>query len=198
VENLHKTQDKWSFWLIHTESHTQKKRSGRKGKIDYQEALKKVYTFSTVEEFWRVYNNTPSIEEIMPNTDYMLFKEGIRPEWEDEQNKNGGKWVITFSVDDKPDYKDLEQIWIYLQLGLIGRVFDDDIINLLNGAVYTVREMHHRISIWVKDNMSLNKVKRIGNEFRRLCNITSKEKIIYQVHIKALMHQLDNDYVLEA
>ena len=31
----------------------------------------------------------------MPNTDYMLFKKGIRPEWEDPHNRAGGKWVVT-------------------------------------------------------------------------------------------------------
>jgi hypothetical protein len=33
-------------------------------------------------------NNIYSVEEIMPNTDYMLFKKGIRPEWEDPNNKD--------------------------------------------------------------------------------------------------------------
>jgi len=30
-----------------------------------------------------MYNNIYKVEEIMPNTDYMLFKKGVRPEWED-------------------------------------------------------------------------------------------------------------------
>jgi len=30
-----------------------------------------------------MYNNISKVEELMPNTDYMLFKKGVRPEWED-------------------------------------------------------------------------------------------------------------------
>ena len=36
----------------------------------------------------------------MPNTDYMLFRKGIRPEWEDPANKDGGKWVVTLAIEE--------------------------------------------------------------------------------------------------
>ena len=57
--------------------------------------MHEVYSFNTIEDFWRMYHNIYSVEEIMPNTDYMLFKKGIRPEWEDPHNRAGGKWVVT-------------------------------------------------------------------------------------------------------
>ena len=38
---------------------------------------------NTIEDFWRMYYNIYSVEELIPNTDFMLFKKGIRPEWED-------------------------------------------------------------------------------------------------------------------
>ena len=47
-----------------------------------------------------MYNNIYSVEEIMPNTDYMLFKKGIRPEWEDAFNRDGGKWVVTLPIEE--------------------------------------------------------------------------------------------------
>ena len=60
--------------------------------------LREIYTFGTVEEFWRMYNNTFAISDLMPNTDYLIFKKGIRPEWEDIQNYYGGKWVVTLPI----------------------------------------------------------------------------------------------------
>lgn len=45
-------------------------------------------------------NNIYKVEEIMPNTDYMLFKKGTRPEWEDANNRDGGKWVITLPIEE--------------------------------------------------------------------------------------------------
>lgn len=32
--------------------------------------------------------------DIKTTTDYHLFKDGIKPTWEDPQNKNGGKWMV--------------------------------------------------------------------------------------------------------
>ena len=36
-----------------------------------------------------------TFKNLIPNTDYLLFKHGIKPEWEDPKNNDGGKWVIT-------------------------------------------------------------------------------------------------------
>tara|TARA_B110000305_G_C18913044_1_gene391575 strand:- start:120 stop:284 length:165 start_codon:yes stop_codon:yes gene_type:complete len=47
-----------------------------------------------------MFQNIYSVEEIMPNTDYMLFKKGIRPEWEDPNNRAGGKWVVTLPIEE--------------------------------------------------------------------------------------------------
>ena len=41
--------------------------------------MHEVYSFNTIENFWRMFQNIYSVEEIMPNTDYMLFKKGISP-----------------------------------------------------------------------------------------------------------------------
>ena len=39
---------------------------------------------------------------------YHFFKEGIFPLWEDEANKQGGKWVLTI----KDDPRSLDQAWM--------------------------------------------------------------------------------------
>ena len=38
-----------------------------------------------MEDFWRMYNNLYTVIEIIPNTDYLMFRKGIRPEWEEEE-----------------------------------------------------------------------------------------------------------------
>lgn len=45
---------------------------------------------------FRVYNNIVKVSELALNSNYHLFKQGIRPEWEDAANEKGGKWVIQF------------------------------------------------------------------------------------------------------
>ena len=101
---------RWTFWYVYTLSHNEKKKQGKKGRHhDY--SLHEVYSFNTIEDFWRMSNNIYSVEEIMPNTDYMLFKKGIRPEWEDPNNKDGGKWVVTMPIEDDME-EECGQAWI--------------------------------------------------------------------------------------
>ena len=95
----HEIEHEWTFWYVYTLSHNEKKKQGKRGRHhDY--ILHEVYSFNTVEDFWCMYNNIYTVEEIMPNTDYMLFRKGIRPEWEDISNRDGGKWVVTLPIEE--------------------------------------------------------------------------------------------------
>lgn len=85
---------------------------------NWNDLLKEVVTFDSVEEFWGVYvslpfpgtliqysqpslivpfdkqNNITPTSELALKSDYHLFKKGIRPEWEDSQNKHGGRFLL--------------------------------------------------------------------------------------------------------
>ena len=86
---------------------------------NWNDLLKEVVTFDSVEEFWGVYvslpihtcsylqsshcslppssiqNNITPTSELALKSDYHLFKKGIRPEWEDPQNKHGGRFSLS-------------------------------------------------------------------------------------------------------
>jgi len=57
-----------------------------------------------------VYNNINKATELSTGSNYHLFKFGIRPEWEDEQNKAGGKWVVNITKDRK---NELDTMWLH-------------------------------------------------------------------------------------
>jgi translation initiation factor 4E len=93
-------QFRWTFWYVYTLSHSAKKKNRHaKGQRFNEYVLHEVYTFATVEDFWRMYNNTYAVHDVISNTDYLIFKKGIRPEWEDPQNNYGGKWVVTLPIE---------------------------------------------------------------------------------------------------
>lgn len=48
--------------------------------------------------------------ELRQGCDYSLFKHGIRPMWEDEANKRGGRWAI--NLDKKQRTNDLDRFWL--------------------------------------------------------------------------------------
>lgn len=95
----HEINECWTFWYVYTLSHNEKKKQSKKNRHN-EYILHEVYSFDTIEDFWCMYNNIYKVHEIMPNTDYMLFKKGVRPEWEDPQNREGGKWVVTLPIEE--------------------------------------------------------------------------------------------------
>jgi translation initiation factor 4E len=52
------------------------------------------FTSNEVENFWSVYSILKRPGELGNISDYHVFKDGIRPIWED--NLNGGKWIVIF------------------------------------------------------------------------------------------------------
>jgi translation initiation factor 4E len=60
--------------------------------------------------------------------------------WEDEGNKNGGRWVIRINK----GYAN--KLWEDLILGMIGEQFDYE--NEINGIVISIRQNGDTISIW--------------------------------------------------
>ena len=96
---VHKLQHEWSIW---------EHRKQAKGKQhDYANAMHRLCTFGTVEDFWRYHNSIPSPSKIFFDDalgfkqfvdgrrvdGLSMFKKGIRPEWEDSANIDGGEYM---------------------------------------------------------------------------------------------------------
>ena len=64
-----------------------------------------------------VQNNIAPTSELAVKSDYHLFKQGVRPEWEDPQNKHGGKWAYQFK--DKKAVN-IDTLWLHVMLAAIG------------------------------------------------------------------------------
>ena len=138
-----------------------------------------------------MYNNIYSVEEIMPNTDYMLFKKGIKPEWEDVNNKSGGKWVVTLPIEEDME-EEVDLAWIKSLVSMISGVIDIKEYSLINGIVLSVREKHLRLSLWCNESKNITVLKSIGRLFKNWCGFHDKFKFKFLLHEKALKHDLDN------
>ena len=58
---------------------------------EYESQVKKIAEFDTIEDFWAVYQHIKKPDNCKQGIEIQLFKENIKPMWEDEFNKNGGK-----------------------------------------------------------------------------------------------------------
>ena len=117
-----------------------------------------------------MYNNLYSVSEIISNTDYLLFKKGIRPEWEDPENKHGGKWVVTMPIEDDLE-EDCETAWLQLILHLISGQFTKEERNVLNGIVFSIRDKHMRISVWCSVSKEIALLQGIGYKLRSIMGL---------------------------
>lgn len=107
----------------------------------YEYVLHEVFTFNTLEDFWRMYNNTYQTSEVISNTDYLMLKKHIKPEWEDPANRSGGKWVITLPIEDDLE-EEVVDAWCKLLLHLIGGHFSFKQMEIINGVIYSIRDKH--------------------------------------------------------
>jgi len=87
LANGHALESSWAFWYM-------KKPLGSRSHHDsgsYEKNMKMLGSFGTVEGFWRFYNHLARPNVMPNNSDYHIFRKGIKPMWEDEANRRGGK-----------------------------------------------------------------------------------------------------------
>ena len=116
---------------------------------DYEKSTIKLASLSTVESFWTIYSHLKRPSLLPSVSDYHIFKEGIRPVWEDEANKRGGKWIIRLKKGVADRY------WEDLLFIIIGDQFLEAGEEVC-GAVLSVRSGEDVLSIWTKNNGGRN------------------------------------------
>ncbi|XP_023619684.1 eukaryotic translation initiation factor 4E isoform X2 [Myotis lucifugus] len=126
-----------------------------------------------------LYNHIQLSSNLMPGCDYSLFKDGIKPMWEDEKNKRGGRWLITLNKQQRRS--DLDRFWLETLLCLIGESFDDYSDDVC-GAVVNVRAKGDKIAIWTTECENRDAITHIGRVYKERLGLPPKIVIGYQSH----------------
>lgn len=111
-------------------------------------------------------------------SDYHLFKEGIRPEWEDEANAKGGKWQYSFRKGEATPI--INDLWLRGLLAVIGETIEDD-EDEVNGIVINIRKQVYRIGIWTKD-CDESKLKTVGERLKKILQLKDEQKVEFISH----------------
>jgi len=151
----------------------------RPSTTQWGENLKEVFTFATVEDFWRLYNNISPPSQIQFGCSYNLFKKGIEPKWEDAANSKGGRWTVIISKSKTI----LDRMWLWLMLGAIGQVVEED-SDQICGLVVNVRKGQDKLSIWTKDAEDKDAAMKIGERLKRLLELPQGLGLGYQGHFQ--------------
>ncbi|XP_067085392.1 eukaryotic translation initiation factor 4E-1B [Osmerus mordax] len=164
----HPLQNRWALWFYKND----------KSKM-WQDNLRLITKFDTVEDFWSLYNNIQLASKLSSGCDYSMFKDGIVPMWEDRSNKCGGRWLITLSKQQR--HTELDRFWLDTLLCLIGEgfgTFSRDVC----GAVINVRAKGDKIAIWTTNTENGDAVTYIGRKYKEGLSLPAKLVIGYQAH----------------
>jgi len=161
----HPLQNQWQLWYYRPEKNK-----------DWKDNLLDVTAFDTVEDFWALYNHIELASHLNSGSDYSVFKHGIKPMWEDDRNKHGGRWLFTFQ---KKMNRHLDEIWRGVLLRLIGEAFGEDSDNVC-GAVINIRPKMDKISVWTRDKTNQSANLQIGTVLKKRTGYSGQ--LIYEAH----------------
>ena len=157
-----KLKSRYVFWYRISEDYIyQNPPKTKLDKSEYEKKKKKIAEFETIEDFWAIFQHLRKPDSCRPGIEFQLFRFGVKPIWEDENNKNGGKATIKL----RKDFTTI--IWEEMIFSLIGDVLPESIKNEINGIVVASRKDFNKLEIWFK-NWSIEKNNIIEKHIRDL------------------------------
>ncbi|CAI9292890.1 eukaryotic translation initiation factor 4E-1-like [Lactuca sativa] len=178
ITKRHPLEHSWTFWFDNP--------SAKSKQVAWGSSIRPIYTFSTVEEFWSLYNNLHKPSRLAAGADLHCFKNRIEPKWEDPVCAPGGKWTMTF-----PKSKS-DTCWLYTLLAMIGEQFDhgDEIC----GAVVNVRSRQEKIALWTKNAANEAAQMSIGRQWKEFLDYNDVIGFIFHEDAKKLDRGAKNKY----
>lgn len=169
-EVKHPLNTKWTLW--YTKPAVDKSES-------WSDLLRPVTSFQSVEEFWAIVQNIPEPHELPLKSDYHVFRNDIRPEWEDSANAKGGKW--SFQVRGRG--AEIDELWLRTLLAVIGETIDEE-DSQINGVVLNVRKGGNRFALWTK-SCDKEPLSNIGARFKQVLKLADEDTLEFFPHSTA-------------
>uniref|UniRef100_A0A6B2LJ37 Uncharacterized protein n=1 Tax=Arcella intermedia TaxID=1963864 RepID=A0A6B2LJ37_9EUKA len=169
----HPLKQPYSFWFM--------KRQGQRSQENYEKSIKQIGTFGTVEDFWAYYNHLLRPNDLPYACDYHLFRDGVKPMWEDDENKQGGKFIVRITRGKRTS----SRFWEDILLAVVGGQFDvpDDEIC---GVVISTRYQKDILSLWNKHAESIEEKKKIHDTIKRVLNLPQHVVLEYKHHDQSI------------
>lgn len=180
----HPLEHSWTFWFDNPSAKSRKADEP----VVWGSTIRPIYTFSTVEDFWSIYNNIHHPSKLAMGSDFHCFKHKIEPKWEDPICANGGKWTVNFARGRS------DTCWLYTLLAMIGEQFDhgDEIC----GAVVNVRSRQEKIALWTKNAANEAAQISIGKQWKEFLDYNETVGFIFHEDAKKHDRGAKNKYTV--
>jgi translation initiation factor 4E len=172
-------QNAWVLWEKPIQAHSN-------DHDHYSAAMRVLSRMSNVSDFWKYWLCVPQpsellegkhfVREIGSNGDLtqidtlMLFREGVRPEWEDPANASGGHYQFLFKLSNIQPGQ-LDEYWNNIVMGVLGGTIEPaEIITgirLLDKSAGG-RNACIRIEVWFKNFANTEKVNQLRNSLETI------------------------------
>ena len=140
-----KLWSKFAFWFRISEEILRNKLPKQTlDSIEYESQVKKIAEFETIEDFWAIFQHLRKPDSCKQGIEFQLFKVPIKPMWEDEANKNGGRLTLKL----RKKYTTI--IWEEMILAFIGGILPDRMKEEINGIVFISKKEFNTLQIWFK------------------------------------------------
>jgi len=170
----HLLHQRWSFWFDVADG------SKPPNPKDWGASLRKMLDFVSIEGFWGTINNIARPSTLPMRSDYHCFRAGVKPAWEDPQNRQGGKWQWELH---KRDDNEMDRAWLITLLCMIGEQFSD--ADQVMGCVVSLRKGRNRLALWTRSD-SQHAAIRVGQEWKKMIGVPHAHKIQFFSHSQAL------------
>jgi len=158
----HRLNQSWSLWYNRGDSY-----------LTWAENQKMVGTVRTAEEFWQVQQLLSPPSALPVGVDLALFRAGVAPDWEDDANKAGGRWVA------RREHRQVDDAWLNLLLLLIGDHVETEVVT---GAVVSVRKAGDKLALWIKEADDLETVVKVGRTVKERLGLRGHERLRFSLH----------------
>ena len=198
----HKLANKWAMWFMQRGDAARKSTERRRSeenpkptdgesehepqptkaeqKATYENSIKKIADFDSVESFWAVYERLLRPNDLGHTTDFHLFRDGVKPIWEDPANKRGGKWIIRLRKGFATTF------WERLILYIIGEQFGETVGDEICGAVISVRYNEDILAVWNRNANNREALQRIRDGIASVLKLPDWVRIEYKSHDSAI------------
>ncbi|KAM0686695.1 eukaryotic initiation factor 4E-like protein, partial [Conglomerata obtusa] len=127
----------------------------------WKDMLKEICTVNTANTLTYALHNAFNVDELPLGSNIHFFRMNIEPAWEDENNVDGGKWVLEINREDEDPR--LNDLWRKTVAFCASEQVDGEMIT---GCVFSPRKFVDRIAIWTRGKG--DEIVLVGKMWKRL------------------------------
>jgi len=120
-----------TFWYLKNDNTSE---------VNWKQNQVAVVTVKCKEDFWYIHDYLKGASMLEVGCDYSVFRQGISPDWEHEDNREGGRWILSV------DKESLDNLW----QRLIAVMVEEDMM-LVTGVVVSRRKYGDKMAVWMRD-----------------------------------------------